>query len=176
MIAQAARGPDRAAEKPGLPVRPAVVGAAGGLATGILLIGLFASGAAPAGSFELGGVAPAELAAAAGTLIPGRAPQLVQDARSCRAPLAVVSVARAGPSRAPIRIRSGSYVSPEIVPTDAVQRVALPYPAPYPEGRGTLTVEGDPANLGVYLSPGWRFDPATGTAAISVVWQPRNLC
>ncbi|ACA16454.1 hypothetical protein M446_1989 [Methylobacterium sp. 4-46] len=177
MIAQVAgsREPGKERDRKAGPVAPALVAGAGGLATAALLVTLFGTAAGPA-SFTLAQVAPGEIAAAAGTLAVARAPQLVQEARSCAAPLAVVSVTRAGAGRGGIRIRSGPYVSPEIVPGEAPQRVALPFPSPYPAGRGSLSVEGDLAGLGLFLSPGWRFDPATGAASIPVVWMPGKIC
>src|SRR5258708_19402744 len=42
-----------------------------------------------------------------------------------------------------VRIRSGSYVSPFFTVTEAMQRIAVPYPAPYGSGGRTLSRQGD---------------------------------
>ena len=59
------------------------------------------------------------------------------DAKSCKAPIAsVVLVKRPGTASALVRIRSGDDSSPAFQVTDIPQRIAIPYPAPYPTGRG----------------------------------------
>jgi hypothetical protein len=74
-----------------------------------------------------------------------------------------------------VRIRSGQYVSPPIKLTPAPQRIAIPYPAPYPTGRGVLTLVGEADQVGFYLTPGGVHD-VKGAYAVNVRWQVRNPC
>jgi hypothetical protein len=100
-----------------------------------------------------------------------------EDARQCKTPLAFVTVV-AGPDASPgsIRIRSGGYLSPSVLVTASPQRIAIPFPAPYPTGRGVLSVEGTARDLTVWLSPGWRAAALDGAAQINVDWTPENPC
>lgn len=100
-----------------------------------------------------------------------------EEARQCKTPLAFVTVV-AEPGHAPgsIRIRSGGYLSPSIRVTDSPRRIAVPFPAPYPNGRGVLSVEGSARGLTVWLSPGRYVGTLDGAAPINVVWTPKNPC
>lgn len=101
----------------------------------------------------------------------------IEEAKSCKAPLAYVQLVSTSPgATATVRIRSGSYLSPAFAVTAGPQRVAIPYPAPYPTGRGVLIVEGQGNALLVSLTPGQKYDRLTGPAPINVVWTPKNPC
>jgi hypothetical protein len=60
--------------------------------------------------------------------------------------------------------------------TDQSQRVAIPYPAPYPKGRGVIWVIGEAKGLAIDLYPTWFTQSLDGAAAINVVWDPTDPC
>jgi hypothetical protein len=122
-------------------------------------------------------VAPAELSDAAQTLSNALAMGLVDEARRCAAPLAYVTLAKAAADASgTLRFRSGNYVSPVFLLTDAPQRIALPFPAPYPAGKGTITVEGGATGAVLGLLPPSRIDRLAGSTVIPVWWTPRKFC
>jgi hypothetical protein len=122
-------------------------------------------------------VATADLAGAAATLDPAVAQQTVSDAKACKAPIAWVTLAKLpGGTGGMVRIRSGSYLSPAFALSDAPQRVAIPYPAPYATGRGVLWMVGEAKGLDVHLYPGWSTASLDGAAAINVWWIPTDPC
>jgi hypothetical protein len=98
-----------------------------------------------------------------------------QDA--CKARLAWVTILHApGQPTGRIRLQSGHYFSPAFTLTDMPVRVALPFPAPYPIGRGTITVLGTTTDAIVALTPPWHV-PAQGTVhAQDVTWTPVSAC
>ena len=119
---------------------------------------------------------PAEINAALPTLDPGTSKAAVDDAKNCRVPLAWVTLTqRPGERGDLVRIRSGTYLSPPIKLTPAPQRVAIPYPAPYPAGRGVLTLVGEANQVGFYLTPGGVHD-VDGAYSVNVRWQVRSPC
>jgi len=133
----------------------------------------------PAGNTEptLSALAPTDITAALPTLDPATSNGAVEDAKSCKAPLAWVTlVKRPGSRGGLVRINSGSYLSPPFQLTDAPQRIAIPYPAPYPTGRGALSLVGDADEVWFYLTPGWFIQTLKGTASINVHWTPGNPC
>jgi hypothetical protein len=75
-----------------------------------------------------------------------------------------------------IRLRSGNYISPNFSLTDAPVRVALPYPAPYEAGHGTLSVIAVGGEATVSLLPPWRVVGGSGLASHEVTWHPRIRC
>jgi len=75
---------------------------------------------------------------------------------------------------ATLRIRSGSYVSPAITLTEAPRRVAVPLPAPYPTGKGVISIEGTARGVNVWLTPGRHLESLNGIEAIPVVWTPKD--
>jgi hypothetical protein len=92
--------------------------------------------------------------------------------RKCAEPLAWVMVSRPpGFATGPIRIRSGNYVSPLFELTDAPQRVAIPYPAPYQVGQGILSVLSTGSTPIISLFPSWR-PRVSGQASVPVHWDP----
>jgi hypothetical protein len=121
-------------------------------------------------------LAPADINAALPTLDPGTTKAAVDDAKNCKVPLGWVTLTqRPGGNGGMVRIRSGQYVSPPIKLTPTPQRVAVPYPAPYPTGRGVLTLVGEADQVGFYLTPGGVHD-VNGAYSVNVRWQVRNPC
>lgn len=119
---------------------------------------------------------PGDINAALPTLDPGTSRSAVDDAKSCKAPLAWVTLKQQGSGNGGmVRIRSGAYLSPPIKLTPVPQRIAVPYPAPYPTGRGVLTLVGEAEQVGFYLTPG-RVSDVNGTYSVNVRWQVRNPC
>lgn len=118
---------------------------------------------------------PADINGALPTLDPGTSKAAVDDAKNCKAPLAWVTLTQRNGHGGMVRIRSGQYLSPPIKLTPAPQRVAIPYPAPYPVGRGVLTLVGEADQVGFFLTPGGIQD-VNGTYSINVRWQVRNPC
>jgi len=122
-------------------------------------------------------VSRAEITDAARTLDPSVSGQLAEQARQCTVPLAYVTISKtADDSGGAIRIHSGSYVSPVIKLTDTPQRVAIPFPAPFATGKGTISVEGATNGALISLTPGWRIDELHGSVIQNVVWNPSNPC
>ena len=118
---------------------------------------------------------PADINAALPTLDPGTSKSAVDDAKNCKVPLAWVTLTQRNGHGGMVRIRSGQYQSPPIKLTPVPQRVAIPYPAPYPTGRGVLTLVGEADQVGFFLIPGGVQD-VNGTYSINVHWQVRNPC
>ncbi len=125
---------------------------------------------------ELASVAGSQIESAATTMDLVAASDAVEDAKRCRIPLAQITLAAASGSTSTIRVRSGSYVSPSYVLTDQPQRIAIPFPAAYPSGRGVISVEGQAQNLAVALTPTWKVNSLTGTAVMNVIWTPKTGC
>jgi len=121
-------------------------------------------------------LAPADINAALPTLDPATSKAAVDDAKNCKVPMGWVTLQqRPGGNGGMVRIRSGSYTSPPIKLTPVPQRVAVPYPAPYPTGRGVLTLLGEADKVGFYLTPGGVHD-VNGAYSVNVRWQVRNPC
>jgi len=157
-----------------------------GIAGGLVIAGIAAAvvwpsvnGDKPAGVGEestLEVLVPADINAALPTLDPGTSKAAVDDAKNCKAPLAWVTLTqRPGEHGDMVRVRSGPYLSPPIKLTTTPQRVAIPYPAPYPAGRGVLSLVGEADQVGFYLRPGGVHD-VNGTYSVNVRWQVRNPC
>jgi hypothetical protein len=165
--------------------RPVIVAAIGGLlvvaAIGLVLtkadigLNLGSSGSAsqPAVSF----VAQRDISEAASTLTPSAAGTLVDDAERCKIPLVSITIAKGtAPIGSIVRIRSGSYVSPYFTITDAMQRIAVPYPAPYGSGAGTFVVEGNANGAILGLTPTKTLLDLPGAQSIPVVWRAVSPC
>ena len=146
------------------------------LMAGIAIAAMLSSQRSSGEGAELASVAGFEIDAAATTMNPAGAKDAVEDAKSCRVPLAEITLAAATGTTPTIRVHSGSYVSPSYVLTDQPQRIAIPFPAAYPSGRGVISVEGQAQNLAVALTPTWKINSLTGTAALNVIWTPKNGC
>jgi hypothetical protein len=162
--------------------RGTVIGIAGGLviagiAAAVVLPNIRSDKTAAVGDEStLEVLVPGDINAALPTLDPGTSKAAVDDAKNCKVPLAWVTLTqRVGGNGGMVRIRSGNYLSPPIKLTPAPQRVAVPYPAPYPMGRGVLTLIGEADRVGFYLTPGGVHD-VNGTYSVNVRWQVRNPC
>jgi len=124
-------------------------------------------------------VAPAEITDASKTLDPAnpKSEQYASEAKKCSVPLAWVDIWKTpGASGGIIRIRSGDYISPPFTLTDAPQRVAIPFPAPYATGKGVLSVEGAASGAVISISPAWHINSLPGSASLDVVWTPKDPC
>jgi hypothetical protein len=168
-------------KKPGSS-RGTLIGIAGGLViAGIAAVVVLPSlvGDKPAGVGEestLEVLVPADINAALPTLDLGTSKAAVDDAKNCKVPLAWVTLTqRPSGHGGMVRIRSGNYLSPPIKLTTTPQRVAVPYPSPYPTGRGVLTLVGEADQVGFYLTPGGVHD-VNGAYSVNVRWQVRNPC
>jgi hypothetical protein len=95
----------------------------------------------------------------------------------CRRPLAWVSLASA-PGEPPSRIRliSGTYYSPAFEVSATPVRVALPFPAPYETGHGTLTAIDAGGSAAISLLPAWRVSAQDGKTTRAVTWHPVKNC
>jgi hypothetical protein len=162
--------------------RPAIVAAVGGLLI-VAAIGLVAvkadlgiptgNPAQPTVSF----VDQRDISAAATTLTPSAAGALVDDAQRCKIPLISMTISRGtAPIGSTIRVRSGSYVSPYFTVTETMQRIAVPYPAPYGSGAGTFVVEGTANGAILGLAPTKALMELPGAQSIPVVWRAVNPC
>jgi len=165
--------------------RPVIVAAIGGLlvvaAIGLVLtkadigfnFGSSGSASQPMVSF----VAQRDISEAAATLTPSAAGALVDDAERCKIPLVSMSIARGtAPIGSIVRIRSGSYVSPYFTVTEATQRIAVPYPAPYGSGAGTFIVEGNANGAILGLTPTRTLLDLPGTQSIPIAWRAVSPC
>ena len=171
-----ANGPKVADRRPRFDLRRTAVVGLGGLSTGLCLM-LATSVVSNPSSFELSKASSGEINDAVRSLVLKNADELVDAAKACRAPLAVV-VLRSKPGRSgKLQIRSGSYVTPVVQLGSVPTRVALPFPAPYPTGQGELILEGDISAAEVFLQPGWYSDAgAHGIAVAKVHWTPQSPC
>jgi hypothetical protein len=191
---RAAGEPERSRPSPGWepnkdkkrsPSRAIVIAVIGAVATAgvvaaVLYPELIGGSAGPTGSGAesvLEALAPADIDAALPTLDPAASKAAVEDAKACKAPLAWVSLMQQpGGHGGMVRIRSGSYLSPPIQLTPARQRIAIPYPAPYPSGRGVLSLVGEADRVAFQLTPGVVAQNVTGTYSVNVHWVVRKPC
>ena len=121
-----------------------------------------------------------EVAGALTTMNPSdtlRAPFREGKEGGCRRPLAWVSLVSA-PGEPPGRIRliSGTYYSPVFEVSATPVRVAIPFPAPYETGRGTLTALDVGGSATISLLPAWRVSPQDGKTTHTVTWHPVKSC
>ena len=114
---------------------------------------------------------------AAGTLTQSVAGGLVDDAKRCRVPLAVITItkgtAQVGSN---FRVRSGSYMSPYFTVADGIERIAVPYPSPYGQGSGTLVIEGNATGAILGLNPTKTLSNLPEPQSIRVVWHAVSPC
>jgi hypothetical protein len=152
--------------------------ALGGIAIAAAVVLATSSGTATRGTASepaIQQVALAEVSEAVTTLAPNAAAVMGEEARSCKTPLAEV-VLKNVPGAAPglVRIRSGSYLSPPFTLTDAPQRIAIPFPAPYQTGRGVIVVESASTGATISLYPTNTVN--SGSFPINVWWTPQKSC
>jgi hypothetical protein len=161
---------------------PAIVGAIGAL----LVLAAAGAVAMKSGVLTEGGsssspriyaVDQRDINDAAATLTQSVAGGLVDDAKRCRVPLAVLTVAK-GTAQvgSNFRVRSGSYVSPYFTVADGIERIAVPYPAPYGQGSGTLVIEGNATGAILGLTPTKTLNNLPEPQSIQVVWRAVSPC
>ncbi len=130
-------------------------------------------------SSELAPVEAQDIEGALATLegSPAFRAQFRQQADGCPRPLASIVVsAVAGQPAGTVRVRSGSYYSPEFKLSGAPVRIAIPYPAAYETGHGTLTVLHNGGDAKVALMPPWRLTAQIASVAHEVTWRPNQRC
>lgn len=150
---------------------------AGAILTAILLAFALAPGTSTSSDSRLTPVMASDLDSAAASLNPAQAAQRIADAKTCKAPLATLTIVkRAGAPDSTIRVSSGDYVSPPFKVTDTPQRVAIPYPAPYPTGKGVISVLGEGSDLSIWVAPVWTIPQLNGTASLNVWWNTDQPC
>jgi hypothetical protein len=152
--------------------------------TTLVVAGLLTGGAiAAVAGWGAGGpsylqmVARADLDQAAASLPQQIAAQAAEEARQCKTPLPYVTLQTAQdttPNR--IRIRSGNYTSPWLLLNGSPQRIAVPFPAPYPTGKGELFIEGATRPVTLWLKPAVVVSAQTAPGRISVMWNTSNPC
>jgi hypothetical protein len=147
-----------------------------GALTGIA-IGVIAGRQAGRGPSMLQTVARAELDHPTSYLertIPAHA---IEEARQCKIPIPYVTLqAEADKTPDRIRIRSGSYISPWLLLNGTPQRVAVPFPAPYPTGNGELFIEGVTRPVTIWLSPAIVVGTQVASNPVPVTWNTSNPC
>lgn len=149
----------------------------GALLTALMLALILGRSGSGADEFALAAIPVADLDAAAVTMFSKQAAARIAEAKSCKAPMATLTIAkRPGTPDSTIRISSGSYVSPTFKITEAPQRIAVPFPAPFPAGRGVISVLGEGKDLTIWLSPGWAIPNLSGSASHNVVWSTKPNC
>jgi hypothetical protein len=118
-----------------------------------------------------------EISAAATTLSAQSATALVDEAKSCKTPMATIHISKL-PGAAPgiIRIRSGGYLSPAFSLGETPQSVAIPFPTAYATGLGTISVEGEANKAVVSLYPAVNIEKLSGSSPISIWWTPDKPC
>jgi hypothetical protein len=118
-----------------------------------------------------------EISAAATTLSAQSATALIDEAKSCKTPMATIHISKLpGAEPGMIRIRSGQYLSPAFSLADMPQSVAIPFPTAYATGLGTITVEGEANKAVVSLYPAVNIDKLSGSSPISIWWTPDKPC
>jgi hypothetical protein len=128
---------------------------------------------------ELASVDDQDIAGALTTMAgtPASLARFKQRADGCPLALAWVTVTHvAGQSIGTIRLRSGSYYSPEFNLSGVPVRIAVPYPAPYETGHGTLTALHSGGDATVILRPAWHLTAQEPSGTHQVTWQPSQRC
>ena len=156
-------------------IKSLLIAGAGGLLTAVAIAGLVrpASISPSASGAEISFVPRDQIALAAATLAPDVRQTAVDEAKKCVVPIAYISLVSSAGDQT-VRVKSGQYVSPPLKITQTPQSVAIPWPAPYPTGRGQISVEGAAKGLQVSLYPTWQIDD-TGLVE-NVWWVPEKHC
>jgi len=164
---------DQRSESSGV-LKAYLVAGSGGLLTAAVVVGML-SASVEAGHAKLSFVPKNEIAAAAATLTSNVRAALVGEAKACTVPLAYVTLVSTSGSPV-VRIKSGNYLSPPVTLGQAPRRLAIPFPAPYPTGRGQIGVVGGGAGVLISLYPTWRVNALQGGAVTNVWWTPNKPC
>lgn len=129
------------------------------------------------GMATIGFVSQGDINDAAATLTQSMAGGLVDDARRCKIPLVSMTIAKGRAQvGSTIQIRAGNYISPRFRVTEGIQRIAMPYPAPYGAGAGIYIVEGDAQGAILGLTPTKVLVELPSSQRIPVVWRPVSPC
>ena len=151
-----------------------------GILTWILLGDITTSSAPSAtevGLSQLAQVEDADLAEALTTMNGESAflARFKKNAKECPSPLAWVSVV-GSPGQPPsiMRLQSGTYFSPLFKISETPVRVAIPYPAPYETGHGSLMAIGGSATIA--LQPAWHVNAPSSAVARNVIWRVIDRC
>jgi hypothetical protein len=149
----------------------------GGVVLGGVIATLMTNQKGPADALQLEEVPTAALSQVEGTLAPDQAARLMSEARSCREPLARVSIWHsAATAGGVVSIVSGAYHSPRFALTSTPRIVALPFPAAYQVGQGVLNIVGEASDFGIALRPPHAATQIKGTSTIRVWWRPVGGC
>lgn len=136
------------------------------------------SAAAATDVSQMAAVAPQDMTAALDTvaITPEQAAKF-RERDACSPRLAWVTIMRS-PGQPPgrIRLQSGGYFSPVFELGETPVRIALPYPAPYGLGRGTISVFGATADAVIALTPPWLVTAQGSGHARDVTWTPAPDC
>jgi hypothetical protein len=152
-------------------------GVAGGVVAGTVVGSFVGTKPGETATWQLEPIPTASLLQVQGTLAPQQAAQMLEEARRCREPLARIAVWHSPSTRGgTISIVSRGYRSPPFVLTTAPSLIAIPFPAPYPSGRGQLTLVGDANDVIVALRPQYINQQLNSPALINVWWTPVEGC
>jgi hypothetical protein len=95
----------------------------------------------------------------------------------CSVPLAWITLSRtANLGDTTVRLKSGNYFSPVFKLTDRPVRVAIPYPASYAVGHGTLMVLHAGGDITLSLAPPWHLSAQATSVAHEVTWSTSEGC
>lgn len=172
--------PEREAPPPPSPVgwRMLLLAGVGGLITGIAVIAAMLS--SPVGNSQsstLQQVGAAELSDAVISMDQAAGKAAIDDAKSCKVPLAHVTLAvPAGNAPGSVKIHSGTYTTPSLRVTESPVTIAIPFPTAYESGQGVITIEGTSGPISVWLAPVWSTSTLAGTLPINVKWIPNKPC
>ncbi len=165
------------------PIRPVgwrllLLAAVGGLLTGAAAIAtMLASHNGAAQTSTLQAVGAAELNDAVVSMDQNAGKAAIDDAKSCKVPLAHVTLAvPAGNAPGSVKIHSGSYTTPSLRVTESPVTIAIPFPTAYETGQGVITIEGMSGPISVWLAPVWSTTTLAGTLPINVKWIPNKPC
>jgi|HubBroStandDraft_1064217.scaffolds.fasta_scaffold229171_2 hypothetical protein len=110
-------------------------------------------------------------------LSPSVAAEFKDTAAKCKQPLAWLTLAsETGQQAVKVRLRSGAYLSPLFELSNVPIRVAVPYPAPYETGHGTLQAMHSGGGAAIALLPAWHVPWPDGASAHEVTWRPVPRC
>ena len=153
-----------------------VIATVGGLLTGTFMVAAASWLSQVPGAQDLQRIAASDIETAAQSLVAGQAAALVEEAKTCRRPLASLVVQATGKAIGTVRFRSGGYVSPNVQLSLQVERVALPFPAPLEAGHGQIFLDNKSDGADVFLLPGFRVGAGSSTSVIDVRWDPKGPC
>ena len=153
-----------------------IIATLGGLVTGGAIAGYLDANKLATSGFELQNIAAVDLDSASQSLVAQSAANLVDDAKSCRQPLAYLTFGPTETAGGTIRFRSGTYHSPNVRLGVGPSRIALPFPAPYAAGAGQIEIENTSPGADIFLRPGVHVDATQGRSIVNVHWKTDKPC